>query len=141
MNSHHSIIQTALPHRYPFLMVDKVLEIDEGKAVKAVKTISENDWYITNDHGVMPNFLVIEALAQLGAFVAKDQKNQLGFLTSIKGAEFIHEASVGDQVQLFYEVKRLKKGFVLGKGYAEVNGQPIVKVDEIVIYQTSSSNE
>ncbi|MGM7721282.1 3-hydroxyacyl-ACP dehydratase FabZ family protein [Metabacillus sp. Hm71] len=141
MNSNDSIIQTALPHRYPFLMVDKVIEIVEGKKVKGLKMITENEWYISNDHTFMPNILVIEALAQLGAFVSLEDDNHLGFLTSIKGVEFIREASVGDQVHLFYEVIRMKKGFVLGKGYAEVNGKAIVKVDEIVIYQTSSSNK
>ena len=139
MRTRKSIIQSTLPHQYPFLMVDNILEIVEGKSVKGIKNISANEWYITDDHKVMPNVMLVEALAQLGAFAALGEECNIGFLTAIKGAEFIHEASVGDQVYLYYEIKRMKKGFVLGKGHAEVNGQIIVKVDEILIYQARSS--
>ncbi|MGM0874105.1 MAG: 3-hydroxyacyl-ACP dehydratase FabZ family protein [Bacillota bacterium] len=139
MQSQDSIIHSTLPQRYPFLMIDKILEVVEGKTVKGLKNITANEWYITDDHKVMPNCMIVEALAQLGAFATIGEYSNLGFLTAIKGANFIHEATVGDQVYLYYEVKRMKKGFVLGIGHAEVNGQMIVKVDEILIYQASSS--
>jgi 3-hydroxyacyl-[acyl-carrier-protein] dehydratase len=138
MQSQDSVVQSTLPHRYPFLLIDSILEVVEGKTVKGLKNITSNEWYITEPNQVMPSVLIVEALAQLGAFASINEKTDLGFLTSIKGAEFISEASVGDQVYLYYKVKRIKKGFVLGKGHAEVNGQIIVKVEEILIYQASS---
>lgn len=112
MQSPDSVIQATLPHRHPFLMVDKILEIVEGKTVKGLKHITANEWYITDKNKIMPNVMIVEALAQLGAFAAIGKDSDLGFLTAIKGAEFFSEASVGDQVHLFYELKRMKKGVV-----------------------------
>jgi 3-hydroxyacyl-[acyl-carrier-protein] dehydratase len=119
-------------------MIDKILEVVRGKTVKGIKKITGNEWYITDQNKAIPNVMIVEALAQLGAFAAIGEIRCLGFLTTIKGAEFISSASVGDQVYLYYEVKRIKRGFVLGKGYAEVNGKIIVRVDEILTYQANS---
>lgn len=131
-------IQAILPHRQPFVMIDKILEVVRGKTVKGIKNITGNEWYITDQNKAIPNVMIVEALAQLGAFAAIGKNSGLGFLTTIKGAEFISSASVGDQVYLYYEVKRIKRGFVLGKGHAEVNGKMIVRVDEILIYKANS---
>jgi 3-hydroxyacyl-[acyl-carrier-protein] dehydratase len=63
-------ILSSLPHRYPFLMIDGLVEIELGKRAKGYKNVTRNEWFITEAHPYMPNTMIVEALAQLGAFTA-----------------------------------------------------------------------
>ncbi|MNI01159.1 3-hydroxyacyl-[acyl-carrier-protein] dehydratase FabZ [compost metagenome] len=127
-------IPKVLPHRYPFLMVDRVVEIEPGHSAKGYKNVSWNEWYITEDQNHMPSMMIVEALAQLGAFAAAGEAKGLGFLTSFKNIEFLGYAVPGDRVDLYYEVIRNKRGFVVGKGIASVNETVIVRAEEIMVY-------
>ncbi|MFD0771934.1 3-hydroxyacyl-ACP dehydratase FabZ family protein [Bacillus sp. CGMCC 1.60114] len=130
-------IQSVLPHRYPFLMVDHIVEMESGRCVKGYKNVSCNEWFITESQTTMPHMLIIEAIAQLGAFVSLENTVRLGFLSSLEGVEFLGSAQPGDRLDLYYEVIRNKRGFVLGKGHAAINGKTIVNVDKLLVYMES----
>ncbi|WIY59140.1 3-hydroxyacyl-ACP dehydratase FabZ family protein [Bacillus arachidis] len=130
-------INDILPHRYPFLMIDRITDIEDGKSVKGYKLITNNEWFITESQNNMPHMLIVEALAQLGAFVGTDNSTGLGFLSSLDGVTFNGTATPGDKLDLQYEVLRNKRGFILGKGIASVNGKPIVTVEKLLVYISS----
>lgn len=128
-------VMAILPHRYPFLMIDRVTQIEPGTSANGYKLISHNEWFMSGEASFMPDTLIIEALAQLGAFTAvQSQQGGLGFLSSLKGVESMGRAYAGDKLELSYEVLRSKKGFTIGKGEASVDGRVILSADEIMIY-------
>ncbi|PFN19792.1 3-hydroxyacyl-ACP dehydratase FabZ family protein [Bacillus cereus] len=128
-------IKDTLPHRYPFLMIDQVTNIKQNESVTGYKLITNNEWFINDTQKHMPHMLIVEALAQLSAFVNKSDSEGLGFLSSLDGVEFHDKAYPGDKLELHYELTRNRRGFVLGKGTATVNGQLIVTVEKLLIYQ------
>jgi 3-hydroxyacyl-[acyl-carrier-protein] dehydratase len=127
-------IQDILPHRYPFLLIDKVLEVEKNKWAKGYKNVSYNEWYLNERNAVIPSTLIIEALAQLGAFAVISEENGVGFLSSLKGIEVIGQAFSGDRIDLYYEIIKNKRGFVVGRGVASVGNQVIINAEEIMIY-------
>jgi len=127
-------IQSVLPHRYPFLMIDRIVEVEPGKWAKGYKNVTHNEWYIAEPHFCMPSVMIVEALAQLGAFATMTGESGLGFLSSLKGIEYLGHARPGDRIELYYGVVRNRRGFVVGKGEATVDGQVIVRAEEIMIY-------
>ncbi|PZM65219.1 3-hydroxyacyl-ACP dehydratase FabZ family protein [Paenibacillus dendritiformis] len=129
-------ITDRLPHRYPFLMVDCITDIQEGQWAKGTKKVTGTEWYFAGEGSerTMPHTMIVEALAQLGALAAMGQGGRLGFLSSIKGAEFCGHASPGDCLDLEYTLIKARRGFVVGRGQAAVGGKVIVSVDEIMVY-------
>ncbi|PWW45481.1 MULTISPECIES: 3-hydroxyacyl-ACP dehydratase FabZ family protein [Paenibacillus] len=128
-------IQDILPHRYPFLFIDKVLEVEKNKWAKGYKNVSSNEWYMNERNAAaIPSTLIIEALAQLGAFAVISEDNGVGFLSSLKGIEVIGQAFSGDRIDLYYEIIKNKRGFVVGRGVASVGNQVIINAEEIMIY-------
>ncbi|MFS0726625.1 3-hydroxyacyl-ACP dehydratase FabZ family protein [Paenibacillus sp. 1P07SE] len=123
-----------LPHRYPFLMVDGILEVEPGRWVKGYKNVSQNEWYMTPPAQAMPGVMIIEALAQLGAFTSIKGEGGIGFLSSLNGVQWLGQAVAGDRIDLYYEVTKTKRGFVMGKGEASVDGEVIVRAEEIMIF-------
>ncbi|WP_018759018.1 hypothetical protein [Paenibacillus terrigena] len=132
-------IPSIIPHRYPFLMIDRIIEIDQGKWAKGYKNVTCNEWFITETSHSMPSMMIVEALAQLGAFTTSSKENSLGFLSSLNGLEIIGNAYPGDQVELYYEVIKNRRGFVLGKGVATVGNRVIIRAEQIMIYIQGSS--
>ncbi|AIW84762.1 (3R)-hydroxymyristoyl-(Acyl-carrier-protein) dehydratase [Bacillus mycoides] len=131
-------IKDTLPHRYPFLMIDKITKITnvkESQSATGYKLITNNEWFINKNQNYMPHMLIVEALAQLSAFVSTGESEGLGFLSSLDGVEFHENAYSGDKLDLHYELTRNRRGFVLGKGIASVNGQSIVTIEKLLIYQ------
>ncbi|MCU4767586.1 beta-hydroxyacyl-ACP dehydratase [Bacillus toyonensis] len=128
-------IKDTLPHRYPFLMIDKVTSIKQGESVTGYKLITNNEWFINDTQKHMPHLLIVEALAQLSAFVNTSDSEGLGFLSSLDGVEFHEKAYPGDKLDLHYELTRNRRGFVLGTGTATVNSHPIVTIKKLLIYQ------
>ncbi|MGU3371717.1 3-hydroxyacyl-ACP dehydratase FabZ family protein [Bacillus mycoides] len=128
-------IKDTLPHRYPFLMIDKITNVKESQSATGYKLITNNEWFINKNQNYMPHMLIVEALAQLSAFVSTGESAGLGFLSSLDGVEFHENAYPGDKLDLHYELTRNRRGFVLGKGIASVNGQSIVTIEELLIYQ------
>ncbi|EJV71868.1 beta-hydroxyacyl-ACP dehydratase [Bacillus mycoides] len=128
-------IKDTLPHRYPFLMIDKITNVKESQSATGYKLITNNEWFINNNQNYMPHMLIVEALAQLSAFVSTGASEGLGFLSSLDGVEFHENAYPGDKLDLHYELTRNRRGFILGKGIASVNGQSIVTIEKLLIYQ------
>ncbi|MGG3672972.1 3-hydroxyacyl-ACP dehydratase FabZ family protein [Bacillus nitratireducens] len=128
-------IKDTLPHRYPFLMIDKITNVTESQSATGYKLITNNEWFINNNQNYMPHMLIVEALAQLSAFVSTGESEGLGFLSSLDGVEFHANAYPGDKLDLHYELTRNRRGFILGKGIASVNGQSIVTIEKLLIYQ------
>ena len=128
-------IKDTLPHRYPFLMIDKITNVKESQSATGYKLITNNEWFINDNQRYMPHMLIVEALAQLSAFVSTGESEGLGFLSSLDGVEFHENAYPGDKLDLHYELTRNRRGFILGKGIASVNGQSIVTIEKLLIYQ------
>ncbi|PGT19599.1 3-hydroxyacyl-ACP dehydratase FabZ family protein [Bacillus cereus] len=128
-------IKDTLPHRYPFLMIDKITNVKESQSATGYKLITNNEWFINDNQRCMPHMLIVEALAQLSAFVSTGESVGLGFLSSLDGVKFHKNAYPGDKLDLHYELTRNRRGFILGKGTATVNDQLIVTVEKLLIYQ------
>lgn len=123
-------ITAILPHRYPFLLVDRVVEVEPGKRVKAYKNCSANEEFF-NGHfpgmPVMPGVLQIEALAQASAFLTAsldgfDPKKQVAFLMSIDGVKFRRLVEPGDRLDLEVELVQSRRGIIKVKGRSSVDG-------------------
>lgn len=122
-------IKEIIPHRYPFLLVDKVLEMEEGKRVVGLKNVTANEPFFQGhfpEYPVMPGVLVLEALAQVGAISVlnmEKNKGKIGFLAGIDKCRFKRQVKPGDQLKLEVEIIRMKGPIGKGKGIATVDGE------------------
>lgn len=122
-------IKEIIPHRYPFLLVDKILDIEEEKRVTGIKNVSINEPFFQGhfpDYPVMPGVLIIEALAQVGAVAIlqkKENKGKIGFLAGVDNCRFKRQVVPGDQLKLEVEIIRLKGPVGKGKARATVDGE------------------
>ncbi|MCK9489882.1 MAG: 3-hydroxyacyl-ACP dehydratase FabZ [Xanthomonadales bacterium] len=123
-----------LPHRYPFLLIDRVLEIEHGKRVRALKNVTYNEPCFTGhfpEHPVMPGVLVLEALAQacgaLALLSAEKEPERRGmfYLVKIDKARFSRLVVPGDQLILEAVQKRLLRGMGLYDCIASVDGKEV----------------
>lgn len=123
-------IKKVLPHRYPFLLVDRVLEVDET-SIKAYKNVTANEEFF-NGHfpgqPIMPGVLQVEALAQAGAIMlmtqqVDDPQETLMVFTGINKCKFRKQVVPGDQLMLEVELGSKKRNFVTMKGIATVDGK------------------
>ena len=114
----HEILKK-LPHRYPFLMVDRVLELDKGKRIRALKNVTINEPYFAGHfpyRPVMPGVLMLEALAQAAAILAFDaldmapDDKSVYYFAGIDGARFKRPVEPGDQLVLDVTMGRMKAG-------------------------------
>ena len=128
-------IQKLLPHRYPFLLVDRVVSIEAGKSLKAYKNVSVNEPFFNGHfprHPVMPGVLVLEALAQASALLAYrstgfDPSQKVTYLMAIDRAKFRRPTVPGDRLDLEVEVVRFKGSILKTKGVAKVDGQVVAE--------------
>jgi len=121
-------IKKIIPHRYPFLLVDRIIDFEEDKWVKAVKNITVNEPFFQGHFPgkpVMPGVMVIEAMAQAGAvlLLQKREDNGLLMFTSIEKAKFRRPAVPGDVIELYVEVKNLRKSYCKLSGKAYIDGK------------------
>ncbi|MCB4358487.1 3-hydroxyacyl-ACP dehydratase FabZ [Quatrionicoccus australiensis] len=121
-----------LPHRYPFLLVDRVLEIEPGKSIHAYKNITMNEPYFVGHfphHPVMPGVLIMEALAQAAgilSFKSMDEKpsaDTVFYFAGIDDARFKRPVVPGDQLHLHVEIERQMRGVWKFIAEARVDGQ------------------
>lgn len=127
MNIHKILKQ--LPHRYPILLVDRVLEIEKGVRIKALKNVSINEPHFQGHfphRPVMPGVLMLEALAQAAALLAFDTLGEtpddqtVYYFAGIDGARFKRPVEPGDQLILEVELDRMKSGIFKFKARAKV---------------------
>lgn len=128
-------IKKILPHREPFLMVDRVDELEPGVSAKGVKAVSGNEWFFMGhfaDTKIMPGVLIVEALAQMGgiALLSMDEmKGKLAFLGKIKNARFRDKVVPGDALCLETTLEVVKGSVGMGSGVAYVNGKKVASCD------------
>jgi 3-hydroxyacyl-[acyl-carrier-protein] dehydratase/UDP-3-O-[3-hydroxymyristoyl] N-acetylglucosamine deacetylase/3-hydroxyacyl-[acyl-carrier-protein] dehydratase len=115
-----------LPHRYPFLLVDRVLELEKGKSIVAIKNVTYNEHFFQGhfpQKKVMPGVLIFEAVAQAGGILLyhsiPDPQKIFVFLSTINNAKFRRPVVPGDQLRLEVEIIRLRSRFchIRGKAY------------------------
>jgi len=123
-------IQSILPHRYPFLFVDRVLEIEKEKRIVAIKNVTIDEAFFAGHfpgHPVMPGVLIIEGLAQTAGILMmsdrQDRDDQLLYFMGIDKARFRRPVVPGDQIRYEIEVLRLRKSFCKVQGRALVDGK------------------
>ncbi|RCW77415.1 3-hydroxyacyl-ACP dehydratase FabZ [Saliterribacillus persicus] len=121
-------IKEIIPHRYPFLLVDQILEIEE-KRIVGKKNVTINEPFFQGhfpDYPVMPGVLIVEALAQVGAvsILSKDgNRGKIGFLAGIDKCRFKRQVKPGDTLNLEVEIIRVKGPIGKGKAIATVDGE------------------
>lgn len=122
-------IQSVLPHRYPFLLVDRILEIEEGKRAVGLKNVTINEPFFQGHfpgHPIMPGVLIVEALAQVAAFTVLGQEgmgDKLGYFTGINKFRFRRPVVPGDQLRLEAELLRIKANMAKARVTATVDGE------------------
>jgi 3-hydroxyacyl-[acyl-carrier-protein] dehydratase len=128
-------IQAIIPHRYPFLLVDRILEIEEGKRAVGIKNVSANESFFVGhfpEYPVMPGVLIVEALAQVGAVAMLkkgENRGRLAFFTGIDNCRFKKQVKPGDQLRLEVEIIRAKGPIGKGKGVATVDGELVCETE------------
>jgi 3-hydroxyacyl-[acyl-carrier-protein] dehydratase len=133
----HKILKQ-LPHRYPFLLVDRVLAIDKGKTIKGLKNVTINEPFFEGHfphRPVMPGVLMLEALAQAAALLAFDaldstpSDDMVYYFAGIDAARFKRPVEPGDQLVLEVELLRMKAGIFKFKARATVDGDLAVEAE------------
>jgi 3-hydroxyacyl-[acyl-carrier-protein] dehydratase len=127
-------IQTIIPHRYPMLLIDRVLELEPLKRIVALKNVTMNEQVFQGHFPgapVFPGVCIIEAMAQAGAVLlfreVTDRENKLLFFTGIEEAKFRKPVRPGDQLRLEVTVIKYKLGYAKLRAEAHVDGQLVAE--------------
>ena len=127
-------IKKILPHRHPFLMIDKIVELKGNKAV-GIKNVSATEEYFKGHfpkRPVMPGVLIIEALAQVGGVIILSQeahRGKLAYLVAVNNARFRKTVVPGDQLRLESEIIKIKSKIGVAKGVAKVDGEEVCEAE------------
>lgn len=130
-------IMKVLPHRYPFLLVDRVIEHDPGKRIVAIKNVTINEPFFQGHfpgHPVMPGVLIIEAMAQVGGILAylasgDDPQTKVCYFGSIDKAKFRKPVLPGDQLRFEIDVIACKRGIWVISAKAFVDGKLVTEAE------------
>jgi 3-hydroxyacyl-[acyl-carrier-protein] dehydratase len=128
----NSAIERILPHRYPFLLVDRVTELEPDKRIVGLKNVSLNERYLTNVPGerpAVPSTILIECVAQVGAILILSKPENRGRLILFGGIErvrFRRTVYAGDVLEVEARVKRLRSRMGVFEGYARVGGTVVL---------------
>ncbi len=126
-------IMTLLPHSYPFLLVDRIIELEPAKRAVGIKNVTYNEpFFMGHFPGkpIMPGVLILEALAQTGgvlAFKSLEEKNGAVFFTGIDEARFRKPVIPGDQLKLVVEILRNRREIWVFRGEAFVDGELVAE--------------
>jgi UDP-3-O-[3-hydroxymyristoyl] N-acetylglucosamine deacetylase/3-hydroxyacyl-[acyl-carrier-protein] dehydratase len=123
-----NLIQEIMPHRYPFLLVDRIIELEDRKRVVGIKNVTINEPFFAGHfpgHPIMPAVLIIEAMAQVGGVLllntVDDPRKYLVYFTRVDKAKFRRPVLPGDQLRFELELKSLRRGICTMQGHAYVD--------------------
>ncbi len=126
-------IKEIIPHRFPFLLIDRIIEIEEGKKITAIKNVTANEQFFQGhfpQEPVMPGVLIIEAMAQAGAVAIlsmEEYKGKTAYFGAIDKAKFRGKVIPGDTLRLEVEIIKLKKSAGIGYGIAYVDDKKVAE--------------
>lgn len=134
-------IQAIIPHRYPFLLIDRVEELVEGQKIVAYKNVTMNEYFFQGHfprEPVMPGVLIIEALAQAGAVAILNMekyRGKIAYFAGIDKARFKRKVVPGDVLKLEVEIIKIKGPAGIGKAVASVDGEKAVEAELMFFIQ------
>ena len=140
----HQILKQ-LPHRYPFLLVDRVIELEKGKRIKALKNVTINEPFFVGHfphRPVMPGVLMLEAMAQVAALLAFDtmgvtpDDKMVYYFAGIDGARFKRPVEPGDQLVMDVTLDRMKAGIFKFKGVTRVGDDVVCEAELMCTMRT-----
>lgn len=139
-----------LPHRYPFVLIDRVLSMELGKEITAIKNVSINEPFFPGHfpyHPVMPGVLIVEAMAQAAAVLSfktmdvKPSDDSVYYFAGIDNARFKKPVSPGDQIVLNVKIDRILKGIWKYSGVASVDGAVVAEAQMMCILKAIDKKE
>ncbi len=145
----HEILEH-LPHRYPFVLIDRIVSLELGKEITALKNVTINEPFFPGHfphHPVMPGVLIVEAMAQAAAVLsfktmgAKPSDDSVYYFAGIDSARFKKPVSPGDQVILNVKIDRILKGIWKYSGIARVDGVVVAEAEMMCILKTIEKKE
>lgn len=128
-------IRKRIPHRYPLLLVDRILEVEPHRRIVGIKNVTVNEGFFQGhfpDKPIMPGVLICEAMAQVGAILAgcsDGEADKVFVLTGLDGVKFKHPVEPGDRLRIEMEVSRRRKNYWRMKGFAEVEGKRVAEAE------------
>jgi 3-hydroxyacyl-[acyl-carrier-protein] dehydratase len=127
-------IMKLLPHRYPFLLVDRIVEMEPGKKIVGLKNVTMNEPFFPGHfpgHPVMPGVLIVEAMAQVAAILvyssSDENKGKITYFVGIENTKFRKPVVPGDQLRLELEVTGVRRGIYTFSGKAFVDGKLVTE--------------
>lgn len=146
-----SAIAAILPHRYPFLLVDRVIEVEPGKRIVALKNVTINEPFFTGHfphRPIMPGVLLCEAIVQAGGLLAYDSSpietassKAIAMLTSLDRVRFRHQVIPGDQIRLEVETVRRRGLFWKMRGVARVDQKIVAELECTFVFDVERPEE
>ncbi len=128
----YSAIERIIPHRYPFLLVDRITELEPDKRIVGIKNVTLNERYLSHQRGALPALpptILTEAVAQVGAILIlskPENREKLIFFMGIEKVRYRQPVHPGDVVEIEARVKRLRSRMGQLDGFARVNGRIVV---------------
>lgn len=128
-------IQKIIPHRFPFLLVDRVIELEAGKRAVGLKNVSIGEPFFQGhfpDYPVMPGVLIVEAIAQVGAIAMlslEEYAGKIAFFAGLDNVRFKRQVKPGDVLKLEVTLGQIRRNIGTGSGVATVNGEIACKGD------------
>lgn len=128
-------IKEIIPHRYPFLLVDRILEVEEGKRAVGIKNVTANEEFFNGhfpEYPVMPGVLIVEALAQVSAVIMlmKDEnRGKIGLFAGIDRCRFKKQVQPGDQLRLEVEMTKVRGLIAKANAIATVDREVVCEAD------------